>query len=79
LYVDTPIQDSDRSYLVPRAKQHYSISLCMGGLTPCPDLVDDILDPAKHPDPNSPASILDLGCGSGIWTLEMVRTLLQHF
>ena len=50
----------------------------MGGLTPCPDLVDDILDPAKHPDPNSPASILDLGCGSGIWTLEMVRTLLQH-
>jgi hypothetical protein len=57
----------------PRAKQHGSIALYMGGLTPCPDIVDEILDPKKHTDPNSPATILDLGCGSGIWALEMVR------
>jgi methylase of polypeptide subunit release factors len=47
----------------------------MGGLTPCPDIVDEVLDPAKHPNAHFPASILDLGCGSGIWALEMVRML----
>jgi hypothetical protein len=57
----------------PRAKQHQSIALYMGGLTPCPEVVDEILDPEKHTDPNSPATILDLGCGSGIWAIEMVR------
>jgi hypothetical protein len=48
----------------------------MGGLTPCPTLVDAALDPTRHPVPNAQDSILDLGCGSGIWTLEMVRTTL---
>jgi hypothetical protein len=51
----------------------------MGGLTPCPEIVNEILDPKKHPDPNLPASILDLGCGSGIWALEMVRSFTTAF
>lgn len=35
----------------------------MGGLYPCKELVEAILDPAVNANPK----ILDLGCGSGIW------------
>jgi hypothetical protein len=58
-----------------RAKQHHAITLCMGGLTPCPEVINELLDPEKHTNPNSPPSILDLGCGSGIWAVEMVRNV----
>jgi methylase of polypeptide subunit release factors len=47
----------------------------MGGLTPCPEVINELLDPEKHTNPNSPPSILDLGCGSGIWAVEMVRNV----
>jgi hypothetical protein len=50
----------------------------MGGLTPCPGLVDQVLDPVIRLGPNFPVRILDLGCGSGIWTIEMVRPSLQR-
>ncbi|PVF97655.1 S-adenosyl-L-methionine-dependent methyltransferase [Serendipita vermifera] len=51
-------------------KQHYAFVLALGGLYPCPEVVQDILDPTKA---TGQLSILDLGCGSGIWAIEMAR------
>ncbi|KAG8751187.1 hypothetical protein FRC14_008090 [Serendipita sp. 396] len=51
-------------------KQHYALVLGLGGLYPCPNVVESILEPSNQGEPRS---ILDLGCGSGIWAIEMAR------
>ncbi|CAG8651721.1 2079_t:CDS:10, partial [Acaulospora colombiana] len=55
--------------LLLRDKQHAAHLIGMGGLYPCPDLVEKIL----APEPGIIKEILDLGCGTGIWALSMAR------
>ncbi|PVF94981.1 S-adenosyl-L-methionine-dependent methyltransferase [Serendipita vermifera] len=62
---------SDDSEFQRLDKQHYIFVLALGGLYPCPEVVQDILDPSKAN--GQQLSILDLGCGSGIWAVEMAR------
>ncbi|KAG8823122.1 hypothetical protein FRC17_009400 [Serendipita sp. 399] len=48
-------------------KQHTAIILGMGGLYPAAEQVRAIL----QPEPGVTKRILDLGCGTGVWTLAM--------
>ncbi|PVF95012.1 S-adenosyl-L-methionine-dependent methyltransferase [Serendipita vermifera] len=54
-------------YILPAGKHSSLVGL--GGLYPCPDLVENIL----APQPGVTKEILDLGCGTGIWALSMAR------
>ncbi|PVF99500.1 S-adenosyl-L-methionine-dependent methyltransferase [Serendipita vermifera] len=50
-------------------KQHVAFVIGMKGLVPCPEVVDACLRPL----PGITRHILDLGCGTGVWTTEMAR------
>ncbi|KIM23716.1 hypothetical protein M408DRAFT_251572 [Serendipita vermifera MAFF 305830] len=50
-------------------KQHRAITLGLGGLYPAPDVVRAILAPQEGVSKRA----LDLGCGTGIWSIEMAR------
>lgn len=52
-----------------RDKQHIAFVIGMGGLVPCPDIVEACLQPS----PGTTRRILDLGCGTGIWAIEMAK------
>ncbi|KAG8860268.1 hypothetical protein FRB91_004056 [Serendipita sp. 411] len=49
--------------------QSEMLSMCFGGLTPCHELVESVLDPSD----GSEKRVLDLGSGSGIWYVEMAK------
>ncbi|CCA67628.1 hypothetical protein PIIN_01456 [Serendipita indica DSM 11827] len=61
---------SDNQEFQRLQKQHYAFVLSEGGLTPCQHIVESILRPS---DEGEPRSVLDLGCGSGIWAIEMAK------
>ncbi|KAG8798943.1 hypothetical protein FRC16_006183, partial [Serendipita sp. 398] len=48
-------------------KQHSAITIAMGGLYPCQEDVEAILSPADGVEKR----ILDIGCGTGSWAIEM--------
>ncbi|KAG8761654.1 hypothetical protein FRC14_000038 [Serendipita sp. 396] len=50
-------------------KQHIAFIIGLKSLVPCSDVVKACLAPA----PGVTRSILDLGCGTGIWALDMAR------
>ncbi|KIM23714.1 hypothetical protein M408DRAFT_27671 [Serendipita vermifera MAFF 305830] len=50
-------------------KQHRAITLGLGGLYPAPDVVRAVLAPQEGVSKR----VLDLGCGTGIWSIEMAR------
>ncbi|KAG8830080.1 Slx4p interacting protein [Serendipita sp. 399] len=50
-------------------KQHVAFIIGLKSLVPCPDVVKACLAPV----PGVTRSILDLGCGTGVWALEMAR------
>lgn len=50
-------------------RQHTAFVLGLGGLYPAKDMVQAILAPEKGKN----KSILDLGCGTGIWVVEMAK------
>ena len=45
------------------------MKLSLGGLYPCPDIVQAILAPV----PGETKRIMDVGCGSRIWAIEMAN------
>ncbi|PVG02070.1 S-adenosyl-L-methionine-dependent methyltransferase [Serendipita vermifera] len=50
-------------------KQHVAITLALNGLYPAKETVRAILAPQEGQD----KSILDLGCGTGVWAVEMAK------
>lgn len=50
-------------------KQHSAFLIALGGLYPCPEVVEAVLDPAGP----QPKRILDVGCGTGSWAIEMAQ------
>ncbi|KAG8762237.1 hypothetical protein FRC15_008604, partial [Serendipita sp. 397] len=50
-------------------KQHTAIILGMGGLYPAAEQVKAIL----QPEPGNAKRVLDLGCGTGVWAVEMAK------
>lgn len=50
-------------------KQHMAITLGLGGLYPAPDVVHAVLAPQV----GVTKRIVDLGCGTGVWAIEMAR------
>jgi trans-aconitate methyltransferase len=58
--------------LIPRPasnQHHEAMKLSLGGLYPCPDVVQSILSPV----PGETKRIMDIGCGSRIWAIEMAK------
>ncbi|KAG8825267.1 hypothetical protein FRC17_008766 [Serendipita sp. 399] len=50
-------------------KQHSAITIAMGGLYPCQEDVEAVLSPVDGIE----RKILDLGCGTGSWAIEMAN------
>lgn len=50
-------------------KQHLAHIIGLGGLYPCPEQVEAHLAPAE----GEPKRILDVGCGTGSWAIEMAE------
>ncbi|PVF98123.1 S-adenosyl-L-methionine-dependent methyltransferase [Serendipita vermifera] len=65
----TYILPADDIEFIRLDKQHAAHLIGLGGLYPCPDLVERVL----APESGITKEILDLGCGTGIWALSMAR------
>lgn len=50
-------------------KLHEAMKISLGGLYPCPEVVQAILAPVA----GETKRVLDIGCGSRIWSVEMAR------
>lgn len=70
---DIYMMPSDSAEYQRLNKQHYAFVLGLNGLFPCADSVNELLAPREGERP----AILDLGCGSGIWAME-VATQFPH-
>ncbi|KAG8757019.1 hypothetical protein FRC14_002450 [Serendipita sp. 396] len=66
LAIDPVLDDQEWNRL---DKQHIAIVLGLGGLYPAQEEVQAILAPQD----GETKRILDLGCGTGIWTIEMAK------
>lgn len=49
--------------------QHDCLTVGLGGLYPCPEVVREVLAPLE--DESKRKSVLDLGCGNGAWLVDM--------
>ncbi|KAG9042826.1 hypothetical protein FS842_002060 [Serendipita sp. 407] len=49
--------------------QHNAFTVGLGGLYPCPEVVQDVLAPVE----GVKKAVLDLGCGTGAWMLAMAQ------
>ncbi|PVG04207.1 S-adenosyl-L-methionine-dependent methyltransferase [Serendipita vermifera] len=54
---------------VLRDKQHVALSMGLGSLYPDPEVVEAVLAPGDGPR----KLVADIGCGTGIWALEMAK------
>ncbi|PVF94115.1 S-adenosyl-L-methionine-dependent methyltransferase [Serendipita vermifera] len=72
---DNYLLPSDEPEWVRLEKQSVALVIAMGGLYPCPDVIEAILDPAD----GQSKSILDVGCGTGSWAAEMARRFPHAF
>lgn len=66
---DTYFLPSDDDEWVRLNKQHVGLVLALGELYPAGEEVRAILAPV----PGQTKRILDLGCGTGVWTMDMAR------
>ncbi|PVF94107.1 S-adenosyl-L-methionine-dependent methyltransferase [Serendipita vermifera] len=66
---DSYFLPSDEPEWVRLEKQSVALVITMGGLYPCPEVVEAVL----NPEDGQPKHILDVGCGTGSWASEMAR------
>ncbi|PVF94108.1 hypothetical protein CPB86DRAFT_713818 [Serendipita vermifera] len=66
---DAYLLPSDEAEWTRLEKQSVALVIAMGGLYPCPEVIESIL----NPEDGQPKHILDIGCGTGSWAAEMAR------
>ncbi|KIM25817.1 hypothetical protein M408DRAFT_204621 [Serendipita vermifera MAFF 305830] len=67
---DAYLLPSDRDEWARLDKQGSAIAIGFGGLYPCPEVIDAVLLPEEG---GRTKRILDIGCGTGTWAIQMAN------